>query len=203
VNVTKAFEILGVEEYESFRKALFDQTGVAVCTREHFGASLPFETQKYVRFAFSGIDIPQINEACNVLQKFMDEKYQKWSTRKLPKVFCTRKIPQKALDALKGVVDLDLWEDEEAPPRDVLLRKVKDCDGLISLLTDKIDQELLDHAPKLKIITQMAVGFNNIDVQACTKRGVFVTNTPGVLTDTGRSPSLLLLLPQPNSHLSP
>lgn len=184
VNVTKAFEILGVSSYEAFRKTLFEHTGVAVCTREHFGASLPFETQKYVRFAYSGIDVPQINAACDALQKFMDARYNHWKNRKLPKVFCTRRIPQKALDALKRVVDLDLWEDEEAPPRDVLLKKVKDCDGLISLLTDKIDQELLDHAPKLKIITQMAVGFNNIDVPACTKRGVFVTNTPGVLTDT-------------------
>jgi len=60
-----------------------------------------------------------------------------------------------------------VWEDEEAPPRDVLLKKVKDIDGLVSLLTDKIDQELLDHAPKLKIVTQMAVGFNNIDVKVC------------------------------------
>eukprot|EP01102_Stenamoeba_stenopodia_P009353 TRINITY_DN2755_c0_g1_i1.p1 TRINITY_DN2755_c0_g1~~TRINITY_DN2755_c0_g1_i1.p1 ORF type:complete len:748 (+),score=221.89 TRINITY_DN2755_c0_g1_i1:136-2379(+) len=184
VNATKAFEYLNTSDYETFRKLIFEETGVAFCTREHFGASLPFETEKYVRFAYSGIDVPLINEAFDKLQGFMEKKHNAWKNRKLPKVFCTRRMPQIALDSLRTVVDLEVWEDEEAPPRDVLLKKVKDVDGLVSLLTDKIDQELLDHAPKLKIVTQMAVGFNNIDVKACTKRGVYVTNTPGVLTDT-------------------
>ncbi|KAL6069570.1 D-glycerate dehydrogenase, variant 2 [Balamuthia mandrillaris] len=104
--------------------------------------------------------------------------------QKVPKVFCTRQLPQDAFDLIKDLVDLEVWEGEDAPPRAVLLEKVKDCDGLISLLTDKIDAELFDAAPRLKVVCQYAVGFNNVDLEAATKRGIYITNTPGVLTDT-------------------
>ena len=69
------------------------------------------------------------------------------------------------------------------PPYDVVKRKIADCDGLVSLLTDRIDGELLDAAPRLKVVSNFAVGFNNIDVPAATARGVCVGNTPGALTD--------------------
>jgi len=80
---------------------------------------------------------------------------------------------------------LPKWNyDELPPPRDVLLNKVKDIDGLLSLLTDKVDAELMDAAPRLKIVSNMAVGFDNINVPEATKRGILVGNTPGVLTET-------------------
>jgi glyoxylate reductase len=103
---------------------------------------------------------------------------------KKPKVFCSRKMPEIVFEMIKDLVDLEVWEQEDAPPRDVLIQKVKDCDGFISLLTDKIDAEFLDACPKLKLITQLAVGYNNIDLDAATQRGIYVTNTPDVLTDT-------------------
>jgi len=100
------------------------------------------------------------------------------------KVFVARKMAQEALDMIAGATEMDLWEDELPPPRDVLLKKVQDIDGLLSLLTDKVDAELMDTAPKLKVVSNMAVGFDNIDVPAATSRGILVGNTPGVLTET-------------------
>lgn len=101
-----------------------------------------------------------------------------------PKVFITRMLPQKALDLILPVCDAEVWQDELPPPRDVLLAKVHDLDGLLSLLTDKIDATLMDNAPKLKVVSNCAVGFDNIDVPAATQRGIAVGNTPGVLTET-------------------
>ena len=101
-----------------------------------------------------------------------------------PKVFVARKMAQEALDMIADATEMELWEDELPPPRDVLLNKVKDIDGLLSLLTDKVDAELMDAAPRLKIVSNMAVGFDNINVPEATKRGILVGNTPGVLTET-------------------
>ena len=101
-----------------------------------------------------------------------------------PKVFVARKMAQEALDMIADATEMELWEDELPPPRDVLLKKVKDIDGLLSLLTDKVDAELMDAAPKLKVVSNMAVGFDNIDVPEATKHGIVVGNTPGVLTET-------------------
>lgn len=101
-----------------------------------------------------------------------------------PKVFVARKMAQEALDKIANETEMDLWEDELPPPRQVLLNKVKDIDGLLSLLTDKVDTELMDAAPRLKVVSNMAVGFDNIDVPEATKRGILVGNTPGVLTET-------------------
>lgn len=100
------------------------------------------------------------------------------------KVFVARKMAQEALDMIADAAEMELWEDELPPPRNVLLNKVRDIDGLLSLLTDKVDAELMDTAPKLKVVSNMAVGFDNIDVPAATKRGIVVGNTPGVLTET-------------------
>ncbi len=79
---------------------------------------------------------------------------------------------------------VEVWESELPPPRADLLAKSRDCDAILSLLTDRIDAEFLDNAPKIKVAANMAVGYDNIDVPECTRRGVAACNTPGVLTDT-------------------
>lgn len=111
-----------------------------------------------------------------------------------PKVFITRMLPQKALDLILPACDAEVWQDELPPPRDVLLAKVRDLDGLLALLTDKIDATLMDHAPKLKVVSNCAVGFDNIDVPAATQRGIAVGNTPGVLTETTADFAFALLM---------
>src|SRR5262245_46443944 len=106
----------------------------------------------------------------------------------------TRRLPEEALNIVRKAADIELWHEEMPPPRERLLAKVADADGLLCLLTDKIDAELLDHAPKLRVVSQMAVGFDNIDVAACTARGIPVGNTPGVLTETTADLTFALLL---------
>ena len=102
-----------------------------------------------------------------------------------PRVLVTRVIPDEGLDPLREACAVDLWEDELPPPRDELLRRVAGVDGLLSLLTDRVDDELLDAAgPQLKVVSNFAVGFDNIDVAACTRHGIPAGNTPGVLTET-------------------
>lgn len=111
-----------------------------------------------------------------------------------PKVFVARKMAQEALDMIAPVSEMEVWEDELPPPRDVLLKKVPDIDGLLSILTDKIDAELMDAGPRLKVVSNMAVGFDNIDVLAATSRGIIVGNTPGVLTETTADFAFALLM---------
>jgi glyoxylate reductase len=111
-----------------------------------------------------------------------------------PKVFVSRRIPEVGLRAIAAACDVDLWPDRLPPPADALRDRVKDCDGLVSLLTDRIDGPLLDAAPRLKVVSNYAVGFNNVDVPACTARGVCVGNTPGVLTDATADTAVMLLL---------
>jgi len=111
-----------------------------------------------------------------------------------PKVFVSRLIPDQGLDLVKEACDAEVWEGELPPPRDVLLGKVKDVEGLLCLLTERIDAELLDNAPNLKVVSNMAVGFDNIDIAECTKRGIPVGNTPGVLTDTTADLAWALLM---------
>lgn len=111
-----------------------------------------------------------------------------------PKVFVSRIIPDQGLDLVKEFCNAEIWEDELPPPREALLSKVKDVEGLLCLLTDKVDAELLDNAPNLKVVSNYAVGFDNIDVPECTKRGIPVGNTPGVLTDTTADLTWALLM---------
>lgn len=111
-----------------------------------------------------------------------------------PKVFVSRLIPEAGLNKIKAACEAEIWPDPLPPPRDVLLKKVAGCDGLLSLLTDRVDAELLAAAPKLRVVSNYAVGFNNIDVPACTARGVAVGNTPDVLTDATADMALALLL---------
>jgi len=101
------------------------------------------------------------------------------------KVFVTRKILEEGLNMLKERYDVEVSDYDGIIPREMLLEKVKGADALLSLLTDNIDAEVMDAAgPNLKIIANYAVGYNNIDVEEATKRGIMVTNTPGVLTET-------------------
>ena len=112
-----------------------------------------------------------------------------------PSVFVTRIIPDEGLDPIRAALDVDLWEDDLPPPRDELLRRVAGKDGLLSLLTDTVDDELLDAAgPQLKVVSNFAVGFDNIDVPALTKRGIPAGNTPGVLTETTADLAFALLM---------
>jgi glyoxylate reductase len=112
-----------------------------------------------------------------------------------PKVYVCRPLPEKAMALLRERTEMRLWERSEVPPpREVLLREVADRDGLLSLLTDRVDGELLDRAPGLRVVANYAVGFDNIDVPAATQRGVVVTNTPGVLTETVADLAMALIL---------
>lgn len=112
----------------------------------------------------------------------------------MAKVFVTRKIPQAGLDLLKDV-DFSLWEEDRVIPREVLLERVKGVDAILSLLTDKIDGEIMDVAgPQLKLISNYAVGYDNIDVPAATQRKIFVSNTPGVLTEAVAEHAFALLM---------
>lgn len=100
------------------------------------------------------------------------------------RVYLTRELPGDLLDRIRGVADLRMWDGDEPVPRDVLLAEVAGADALCSMLTDTIDAELLDRAPDLRLISQMSVGIDNIDVAACQARGIRVGHTPDVLTDT-------------------
>ncbi len=92
------------------------------------------------------------------------------------------------------VAEMEVWRDELPPPYEVLLEKVKDVDGLLSLLSDRVDTTLMDAAPKLKVISNLAVGYDNIDITGATKRGIQVGNTPGVLTETTADIAFALLM---------
>ncbi|MBX9581606.1 MAG: D-glycerate dehydrogenase [Gemmataceae bacterium] len=111
-----------------------------------------------------------------------------------PKVFVARRIPAAGLDRIAAAAAVDVWPDRLPPPVEVLRERVRDCDGLVSLLTDKVDAALLAAAPRLKVVSNFAVGVNNVDLPACTARGVRVGNTPGVLTDATADIAVTLLL---------
>lgn len=111
------------------------------------------------------------------------------------RVFMTRQLPEEALRIVRAVAEMEVWPEEGTPPpQDILRNRVAEVEGLLCLLTDRIDAELLDHAPKLRVVSQMAVGYDNIDVAACTVRSIAVGNTPGVLTETTADLAFALLL---------
>ena len=111
-----------------------------------------------------------------------------------PRVYVTRLLPKEAMDKINSYCDAKTWDGPLPPPRQVLMENVVDIEGLVSLLTDKIDAELMDKAPKLKVISNYAVGFDNIAIPEATKRGIIVGNTPGVLTETTADLTFALLL---------
>jgi len=112
-----------------------------------------------------------------------------------PYIYITRKIPETILASIQNDFEYKMWPEEEIPvPREVLLEEIKKADGVFSLLTEKFDSQLMDEAPKLKIIANMAVGYDNIDIKEATKRNILVTNTPGVLTETTADLTFALLM---------
>jgi len=109
-------------------------------------------------------------------------------------VFVTRRLPPVALERLAEHCQLEVWEDFLPPDYDVLHQKIKGLDALLCLLTDRVDAELIAAASHLKVISNMAVGYDNIDVAAASKRGIPVGNTPGVLTETTADFAFALLM---------
>jgi len=101
-----------------------------------------------------------------------------------PRVYCSHQLFEEARKTLEATCDVEYWTEAERPPREEVLWHLKDKEGLVCLLTEKVDEGLLRAAPKLRIAANVAVGFDNIDLAACTKRGVVATNTPGVLDET-------------------
>lgn len=111
-----------------------------------------------------------------------------------PKVFVTREIPSAGLNMVKDFADAEVWPEQLPPEKSIILDKVKDCEGLLCLLTDTIDAEVIEAGKNLKVISNYAVGFNNIDIDVATARKVPVGNTPGVLTDTTADDAWALLM---------
>ena len=111
-----------------------------------------------------------------------------------PKVFVTRDLPAATLKPLAQVAEMRIWDSFMPPDYEILLEAVGDCAGLLCLLTDRVDAALLDAAPGLKVVSNMAVGYDNIDVAACSAREIPVGNTPGVLTETTADFAFALLM---------
>ena len=111
-----------------------------------------------------------------------------------PKVFVARQIPDAGLDLIRAGCDIDVWPERLPPSPEILRQRVRDCDGLVSLLTDKVDTVLFDAAPRLKVVSNFAVGVNNVDLAAATERKIPVGNTPGVLTEATADIAVTLLL---------
>jgi len=113
----------------------------------------------------------------------------------MARVVVTGKVPAVAVERLRAAHDVDAWDSETPIARGEMLSRVKGADAVVSLLTERVDAELLDAAgPQLRVVSNVAVGYNNIDVPACTARGVRVTNTPGVLTDATADIAMALIL---------
>ena len=109
-------------------------------------------------------------------------------------VFITRRLPGDALDRLAEHARVDLWTDDMPPPYDELLRRAAGASGLVCLLTDRIDAALIRACPRLRVISNVAVGYDNVDIAAATARRIPVGNTPGVLTETTADLAFALIL---------
>jgi glyoxylate reductase len=138
---------------------------------------IAYEREAYLRLGRS--------ERAEALGRFLEK----------PKVYVTRRLPPEAIDVLSPLLRVNIWPEEETVvPRERLLAEVADAHAVLCLLTERIDEELLNHSPRLKIAANMAAGYDNIDVPACTRRRVLVTNTPGVLTESTADLAFALLL---------
>lgn len=115
------------------------------------------------------------------------------STKKL-KVFVTRPIPESGLKKLEQYFDLKVRQENSPIPREELKAEIKDCDGIVTILTDKMDAEIMDLAPNLKIISNYAVGCDNIAIPEATKRNIYVGNTPEVLTQSSAEHGMALIM---------
>ena len=111
-----------------------------------------------------------------------------------PRVFVTRDLPGRALARLEAAHDVEVWPERLPPPREELLARAPELDGLLSLLTDAVDAELIEAAPRLRAISNYAVGVDNVDVEAATARGIPVGNTPDVLTESTADLAVALML---------
>ena len=111
-----------------------------------------------------------------------------------PSIFVTRALPGDPTPRLREVANVIVWPHDEPPPHDELVRRAADSDALLTMLTDPIDDAVLDAGKRLRIVAQMAVGYDNVDVAAATECGILVTNTPGVLTETTADLAFALLL---------
>ena len=112
----------------------------------------------------------------------------------MARCFVTRRLPGPALDRLKAVHEVDVWHGRLPPTPAELVQGAKDAEGLLSLLTDRIDEPLLDKLPNLKVISNYAVGHDNVDLAATKRRGIPVGNTPDVLTDATADLTFALML---------
>lgn len=113
-----------------------------------------------------------------------------------PRIYVTRPLPEPAARVLRDApVEVRGWDRDDTPvPRDALLREVVDADGIVCVITEKIDAEAIERMAHCRVISQVAVGYDNIDVPAATRKGIFVTNTPGVLTETTADMAWAILL---------
>ncbi len=111
-----------------------------------------------------------------------------------PKVFVTRQIPEKGLGLVRDFCDADVWPGELPPSRENLLRRVRDVEGVLSLLTDQLDGAAMDAAPRLRVISNMAVGVDNVDLEAASARKIPVGNTPGAMTDATADMTFALMM---------
>ncbi|MHA2118253.1 MAG: 2-hydroxyacid dehydrogenase [Candidatus Thorarchaeota archaeon] len=110
------------------------------------------------------------------------------------RVFVTRMIPDEGLNQIRAEFDAIVWNKDEPPSKEEIIKGAQGCAGLVTLLSDPIDAELMDALPALKIIAQYAVGYDNIDIKSATDRKIVVTNTPGILTETTADLTWALIL---------
>ncbi|GIO05449.1 D-glycerate dehydrogenase [Brevibacillus reuszeri] len=113
---------------------------------------------------------------------------------KKPQVFVTRKLTDEVIAMLEAVATVEQWTEDYPIPREMLLTKVEQTDAVLTMLTERIDEELLTRAKHLRIVANMAVGYDNIDLAACKRHGVIVTNTPDVLTEATADLAFALLM---------
>src|SRR5690554_4608638 len=111
-----------------------------------------------------------------------------------PKVFLTRELPPQAMERLRSETELEMNQEDRVLTKQELIEGVKGKDALLCQLTDQVDKDVLSANPSLKIVTNYAVGYNNIDIEAATAMGVPVSNTPGVLTETSADLAFALLM---------
>ena len=111
-----------------------------------------------------------------------------------PKVFVTRLMDGEALDTIAGETDMEVWPEEHPPSPQLLREKLRDVDGVLTHIMDRVDGALLDAAPRLKVVSQLAVGVDNVDVKEATRRGILVGYTPGVLSEATADLAFALLM---------
>jgi glyoxylate reductase len=112
----------------------------------------------------------------------------------MARCFVTRRLPFPALDRLRARHDVDVWPERLPPPYEELVARAADAEGLLTLLTDKVDASLIEHSPRLRAISNYAVGYDNVDLEAASARGIPVGNTPDVLTDATADLAFALML---------